>query len=268
MPQPQPLSFAIAVLAFGALWGCSPASALQITKAGHENGRLIVEGKTAQKNQMVELEGRFTTKSGKSRKFMFSVVHYADDCVVNLQAGRKVRRAVVADCGRRGERGRRGPRGFAGADGPPGPDGRDGQDGQDGAPGLQGQRGDVGLPGQPGREGTAGVLAQASEVTQICSNTVSGTWTDDPDNGKVHCVAACRQGEGIYGYWLGTTGDLSSTGDVTLPAFFSTPSTTMPANQWLAFHSSPRLEGGVVGSAEYNVVVVTIFCVPFASFNR
>jgi hypothetical protein len=176
-----------------------------ITKAAVEAGRLVVEGTTKTAKRRVRLEDAFSTRSGKDRRFAFSVLYHPGDCIVEVTSRGAMRRAVVANCGDEGEPGPEGPQGATGDTGPAGATGpqgatgatgAQGPQGADGAQGVQGADGAQGPEGPQGPQGEAGVGAgqwwyqettSADYGTLVLLQTASGDPLTD-FNGLVTCV--------------------------------------------------------------------------------
>ncbi|HEX9904633.1 MAG TPA: carbohydrate-binding protein, partial [Propylenella sp.] len=79
------------------------AAEIVVTEAKIQAGELIVEGKTPSASQKITLDGRFTVTSDGAKVFAFGLANYLpSDCIVDLKAGAKARKAVVADCGPQG----------------------------------------------------------------------------------------------------------------------------------------------------------------------
>ncbi len=145
--------------------GVQAAQALTIDRATIENGRLIVEGTTRQRNKVVKLDGKYLTKSNRRGMYAFSVLYHPDDCLVTVKRHRNELKAVVANCGPQGDqgprglrgfRGEQGPQGVMGSRGPQGPQGEQGPQGQQGPQGDQGPRGIQGIQGDKGDTGPQG----------------------------------------------------------------------------------------------------------------
>ena len=163
---------AVAVAAAAIVAHAAPAAAkISIRGTGILAGELTVSGWTPRPHQEITLDGRFTTRSDRWKRFRFRVPHDPQDCTIELTAGEEMRRVVVRGCTAAGEPG---PQGLAGSDeravtqadagpqgpeGPPGvtgPQGPAGPRGEAGPPGPQGPRGETGPQGSPGEAGSPG----------------------------------------------------------------------------------------------------------------
>ena len=197
----------IAAIACGVVASSMPAEArIGLNDAEIMAGALVVSGWTAKRHQSISLDGLYTTRSNKRRRFVFHVPYFPPGCAVTLKMGDETRHAVVANCsigakgeaglaGPKGEPGPAGARGLAGPAGPQGaqgiagpqgpqgvagPQGPQGVAGSQGTPGPQGPKGDAGVAGPAGPKGDPGFALR--QVSQACTN------------GK-DCAVTCNDGE-------------------------------------------------------------------------
>lgn len=173
-------------------------------------GVLVVEGRTQVRGQPVTLDGRFTTRSDRRRKFAFRVPYYPSNCTVTLKAGADERQAVVANCGATGADGAQGPQGPAGPSGPAGAPGAQGAAGPRGPEGSAGPRGPAGPPGlqgvagPPGPQGPAGTAGVAGPQGPAGAKGDPGAKSDGATPVRLvwqdctsyqNCVASCAENE-------------------------------------------------------------------------
>ena len=85
-----------------------PRSRIVVNTLEIAGGRLTLSGITPRPKTQVTLDRRYTTVSGESGTFNFSLAYLPPDCVVELKVERLIDRAVVANCGPQGERGGKG----------------------------------------------------------------------------------------------------------------------------------------------------------------
>ena len=116
----------IAAVACGVMLPSVSAEArIRLNDAEIIAGALVVSGWTDKRHQTISLDGRYTTRSSRHRKFVFHVSYFPPGCAVTLKMGDETREAVVANCsvgtkGEAGAAGLAGPKGDTGATGPAG----------------------------------------------------------------------------------------------------------------------------------------------------
>jgi hypothetical protein len=128
-------SIVLAGLASVALLTSSATAAeLKIDQATIKAGKLVVTGRTAKPNQVVEIVNTGDrTVSLPSRRFSFSLSYLPDDCKLSVKSDTDtLADLVVSGCLQRGKDGKDGRDGKGGKDGKDGKDGVIGKDGKDG----------------------------------------------------------------------------------------------------------------------------------------
>jgi hypothetical protein len=88
--------YAVPVLV--AVW-CSTAYAkITVRQAEYSGGMLLVRGETARPGQTVTLEGRYTTRTDRNRRFQFRVRYLPLDCLAEITAGPELYLVSIANC--------------------------------------------------------------------------------------------------------------------------------------------------------------------------
>ena len=64
-------------------------------------GMLLVQGETARTGQKVTLEGRYSTRTDRNRRFRFRVRYVPLDCLAEVRAGLELYLTSIANCDRR-----------------------------------------------------------------------------------------------------------------------------------------------------------------------
>jgi hypothetical protein len=82
----------------GSLWATPGLAEITITRAEYAGGVLVVRGETSRRNQLVTLDGRYRTRTGRHNEFRFRIRYLPSDCSVTIRAGQEIRPARVANC--------------------------------------------------------------------------------------------------------------------------------------------------------------------------
>lgn len=172
-------------------------------------GVLVVGGWTQKRGETVTLDGKYTVKSDRKRRFVFRIDYFPPSCAVALTAGADTRTAVIANCGTvglagpkgdkgdkgdKGERGEAGPQGLAGPVGPQGPAGPQGVAGPVGPIGPQGEIGPRGPEGMRGERGEPGLVGAKGEPGLTGAGVALRRISRDCKENEV-CTLACDEGE-------------------------------------------------------------------------
>ena len=81
---------------------CSTAYAkITIRRAEYSGGMLLMQGETARTGQKVTLEGRYSTRTDRNRRFRFRVRYVPLDCLAEVRAGLELYLTSIANCDRR-----------------------------------------------------------------------------------------------------------------------------------------------------------------------
>jgi hypothetical protein len=81
-----------------AVW-CSTAYAkITVRQAEYSGGMLLVRGETARPDQTVTLEGRYSTRTDRNRRFRFRVRYLPLDCLAEITAGPELYLISIANC--------------------------------------------------------------------------------------------------------------------------------------------------------------------------
>jgi hypothetical protein len=108
-----------------------PQGQLDVEQVAIAAGRLVITGRTARPNQVIELvDSGDKTASLPNRRFNFSLAYLPETCRINLKVENdELKDLLVSGCLPRST-------GASGKDGKDGRDGRDGKDGKDGSEGI------------------------------------------------------------------------------------------------------------------------------------
>jgi hypothetical protein len=79
-------------------YSASAMAEITITRAEHIDGILFVQGETSRSNQLVTLDKRYRTRTGRANVFYFRVRYLPPDCSVTIRAGREVHPTRIANC--------------------------------------------------------------------------------------------------------------------------------------------------------------------------
>jgi hypothetical protein len=134
---------------------------LTIDEAAIKGGQLVVTGRTAKPNQVIEIVNTGDkTISLPTRRFSFSLSYMPENCRLHLRSNEEnLQNQVVANCIMRGN------------------DGKDGKDGKDGVIGKDGRDGKDGKDGRDGRDGFVyGSLPGDSTTNKCWPSDLIGLW--------------------------------------------------------------------------------------------
>lgn len=111
-----------------------PQGQFDVEQVAITAGRLVITGRTARPNQVIELvDSGDKTASLPNRRFSFSLAYLPDTCKISLKVENdELKDLLVSACMPRGGMGTSGKDGRDGNDGKDGKDGRDGKDGSEG----------------------------------------------------------------------------------------------------------------------------------------
>jgi hypothetical protein len=74
---------------------------ITIRQAEYVGGMLLVQGETARTGQKVTLEGRYSTRTDRNRRFRFRARYLPLDCLAEVRAGLELYLISIANCERR-----------------------------------------------------------------------------------------------------------------------------------------------------------------------
>ena len=74
---------------------------ITIRQAEYVGGMLLVQGETSRNGQKVTLEGRYSTRTDRNRRFRFRVRYLPLVCLAEVRAGLELYLISIANCERR-----------------------------------------------------------------------------------------------------------------------------------------------------------------------